>query len=246
MSSESAKFFLFIGTTWYGGAAADKVKASGFEARRKSLYSKPENWVTIRRILADPMLAGAIVKLTPSLYSAIANPYYRKTADELFRALGTVPNSVFVHESVLSGDRSEMYAPDVDEYEDDDLFSGGYAWRRRNDWRSHIFVRPSDEDRSYVTTLLEQCGISAIPYKTNAEMSVLAMNFVDENERNLLFRFYIPSGRLYATEADKAYISVPGLAEQRRQTCRQGRTAIKRQQGKFTSSSATRLCPDRR
>ena len=34
-------------------------------------------------------------------------------------------------------------------------------------------------------------------------MSVLAMNFVDENERNLLFRFYIPSGRLYATEADK-------------------------------------------
>jgi hypothetical protein len=42
-----------------------------------------------------------------------------------------------------------------------------------------------------------------MPYRTNAELSVLAESFVDDNERNLLFRIYVPTGRLYAAEADK-------------------------------------------
>jgi hypothetical protein len=42
-----------------------------------------------------------------------------------------------------------------------------------------------------------------MPYSTNAELSVLASSFIDDNESNLLFRMYVPTGRLYATEADK-------------------------------------------
>ncbi|GAA3301815.1 hypothetical protein GCM10020295_45960 [Streptomyces cinereospinus] len=41
------------------------------------------------------------------------------------------------------------------------------------------------------------------PYKTNAELSVLTASFIDDHEKNLLFRVYVPASRLYATEADR-------------------------------------------
>jgi class 3 adenylate cyclase len=51
--------------------------------------------------------------------------------------------------------------------------------------------------------LLDECGVNVMPYQTEAERSVLAAAFLDDNERHLLFRVYIPAGRLYAAEADR-------------------------------------------
>ncbi|MFF4288703.1 hypothetical protein ACFY0R_25885 [Streptomyces sp. NPDC001633] len=51
--------------------------------------------------------------------------------------------------------------------------------------------------------MLNESGVSVTPYNTNAELSTLAASFIDDNENNLLFRVYVPSGRLYATEADR-------------------------------------------
>jgi hypothetical protein len=196
MSAESERFFLFIGTNWYGDAAADKVRAAGITVRRKVLYSRPGNWETILPILADPMIMGAVVKLTPSIYLRIAAPGYRESAQQLFRALAAVPHVVFVHQSILAGIDTRL--PDIfDELDDDE--DDEY----REQWRSQLFRLPPGAVRATVDSLLEEYGINVIPYETNAEMSVLATAFIDDNENNLLFRVYVPSGRLYAAEADK-------------------------------------------
>jgi hypothetical protein len=71
------------------------------------------------------------------------------------------------------------------------------------DWRSDVLQLPDEDVRATVHRILEENSINVVPYQTNAEMSVLATGFIDDNERNLLFRVYVPSGRLYAAEADK-------------------------------------------
>ena len=192
MSAGTGRFFLFMGTTWYSDAAADKVKASGISARRKVLYSSPENWETILPILARPMIMGAVVKLTPAIYRMAADSSYREVARRLFEALGAVPHVVFVHQSILAGRDTRL--PDLLGEDDDE---------DAEQWRSQVFRLPDEEVRAIVGGFLEEYGINIIPHETNAEMSVLATAFIDDNERNLLFRVYVPSGRLYAAEADK-------------------------------------------
>ncbi len=57
--------------------------------------------------------------------------------------------------------------------------------------------------RFFVNSLLERIGLNVIPYKRNAELTVLALTFLDQTEQNLFFRMYVPSGRMWALEADK-------------------------------------------
>jgi hypothetical protein len=102
-----------------------------------------------------------------------------------------------VHESVFTGENSLP----VDPGQDDEHPTP--EWLTDPEFVSTLFEKPSDDERRKVDELLTQHGINILPYKTNAELSVLSSAFLDDNERNLLFRIYVPSGRLYAAEADK-------------------------------------------
>jgi hypothetical protein len=52
-------------------------------------------------------------------------------------------------------------------------------------------------------TELKHYRIEVIPYKKNAEVTVLAESFLLDTEKNLIFRLYIPTGRLWSSEADR-------------------------------------------
>jgi hypothetical protein len=206
MGAPSGGFFLFIGTHWYGDAAADKLKASGIPIKRKVLYSRPDNWASIYLVLADPSLMGAVVKLTPTAYRMIASPAYAEPARQIFQALSSVSHVVFVHESLLSG-KSQIPRTLFEEEEynlaNDPLLDPNDPDSYKSDWRSDVLQLPDRNVRATVSSILEENSINVISYQTNAELSVLATAFIDDNERNLLFRLYVPSGRLYAAEADK-------------------------------------------
>lgn len=45
--------------------------------------------------------------------------------------------------------------------------------------------------------------IEIVPVKASSELTVIAESFLDDTERNLIFRLYVPSGKLWASEADK-------------------------------------------
>jgi hypothetical protein len=65
------------------------------------------------------------------------------------------------------------------------------------------FPPPNHNVREVVNELFVVFRVNIVPYRTNAELSVLASAFIDDHEKNLLFRVYVPSGRLFAAEADK-------------------------------------------
>ncbi|KAB2381620.1 hypothetical protein [Actinomadura montaniterrae] len=175
------------------------LKASGIPYRMKMLESSPDNWATIEEIVNDATLAGVAVKLTSPVFNMICDSAYKEHAERIFSAIGQVPNIVFVHQNVLLGIESDPF----DRQRENDLYLG----RQREDdtylFASNFFFPPSKEIRDEVRALLEVNRINVVPYETNAELAVLAATFIEDNHRNLLFRIYVPSGRLYAAEADK-------------------------------------------
>jgi hypothetical protein len=137
-------------------------------------------------------------------------PQYQSVTVRVMESFGNVRHILFVHESVFSGiDERPELPDDVDH----DTYIAYLVSQ---------YEPPSEEVRMQVNRLLEQYEINVVPYKTNAEMSILASAFIDENEKNLLFRVYIPSGRLWATEADRLLsLFQDWLSQVKRQRVRQ-------------------------
>lgn len=188
--SDSSDFFLFLGAS-DTEIALGKLRAAGLPHRKKLLVSPPENWDSIIEVLGHPSLKGVIAAVTGYEYQLIVEPAYQERAKRMLESLSRVPHILIVHESTLTG---SSYASDA---ADDTHSYLNYLVHRDR------FRGGDDDVRAMVNELFEQHGLSVMPYRNGAEMSSLMVSFIEDNERDLLFRVYIPSGRLYALEADR-------------------------------------------
>ena len=175
-----------------------KITTAGNEYRLKLLASNPGNWWTIVSILRRSDLVGAIVKLTASDFKRIHSARYRDVASALFTELARHPYLIVVHEAVVGAGEREL--PTADEQQDEEDWDG-WTW---NDHAAREYFGTLDRDvRDHVLKLLTDLGLTFATYKKNAEASVLAAAFVEDTQSNLLFRIYVPSGRLYEAELSK-------------------------------------------
>jgi hypothetical protein len=180
-----------MGPTWKNEVVTDKLRASGITYEWKRLNSSPQNWESILSLVHQPSLIGVVAKLGPNVYDLIATSAYSDIAWHLFQAIGNAPNAIFIHEDILR-EHSELT------YDEDDV---GKYWTVTE--LRQQFPPPNHNVREVVNELFVVCRVNIVPYRTNAELSVLASAFIDDHEKNLLFRVYVPSGRLFAAEADK-------------------------------------------
>ncbi|MEU1705047.1 hypothetical protein ABZ478_06525 [Streptomyces sp. NPDC005706] len=195
MNGSQRPYFLLIGTD-NREFSDSKLKVSGARYRRKSLYSDAANWEKIIEILEDPSLTAVIGKLTGNIFNMMAALRYRDVAARLFAAIGKKPNLIMVHKQVLEGEEV-IPEPLVVAIDDDLTFNSSEEFRRA------FLAVPSPEVRTLVLQMISAAGVSLLPYTTNAEMATLSGSFIDDHENNLLFRIYVPTGRLYASEADR-------------------------------------------
>jgi len=182
----SNSFVLFVGNT-LPDAAVSRLKASGVYYMQKKLESNAANWQEIRELVDDKSLKGVVAKLTGANFPVMLRPSHADVAAQLMASLGGVPHVMFVHETILTG--KEITPSDDGEDEGDFYY--------------YSFDEVPDEIRREVLSFLEANEINVVPYRTNAELSVLAASFIEDHEKNLLFRIYVPAGRIYAAEADK-------------------------------------------
>lgn len=187
MLQRDLPLFLFLGTADHEGITS-KLKATNTQFKKKLLDSSVQNWNTIFDYYENYQITGTIVKLTPHTYRAIASEEYKELAERLFEEIAKRPNIIFVYESLLSGVSEE---PAQDDEEEQDPFYGYY------------FGQPREGALEIVNSMMEKHGLNVMPYKKNAELTVLATSFLEQNENNLLFRLYVPSERMWALEADK-------------------------------------------
>lgn len=183
-------FFLIVGLSTE--SITSKIATSGATYVHKRLESKPENWGKISSHLENPALAGAVVTLTERNYAQLVSDIYRESALRLLQALAKAPSLVLVHEAVFGG------AGRVATPEDAAAEWDGFTW---NDYAAREHFGDIDESlRLHVNGVLDSHGIEPTVYKHNIEVSALAVDYIDDRLNNLLFRIYLPAGRLFEEE----------------------------------------------
>lgn len=165
---------LLLGSVGHEGVVS-KLQAAERQYKSKFLESKVKNWESILEYFDNYIVEAVLVKLTPHVISLMASKEYKDVRAKLLKKIGEASNILFVYEDLLSGQ-----------------FEKG-TW----------MDQPSEKDRNLVFEMLSEHGINILPYKRNAEVTVMAETFLTETEQNLIFRLYVPTGRLWSNESDK-------------------------------------------
>lgn len=169
---------LLLGSVGHEGVIST-LRAADRQYKSKFLESKIKNWESILKYFDDYVIEAVLVKLTPQAISLMASKEYEGIREKLFRKIGAVSNILFVYEDILSGQSKE------------------------NVFWDDIHHRPSEKAKNLAFEMLSDFGVNILPYKRNAEVTVMAETFLTETEQNLIFRLYVPSGRLWSNESDK-------------------------------------------
>lgn len=205
--SDKENIILFLGNADNDGVLA-KLKATGTLYKRKMLESKKQNWATIIKYFDNYNVTAVAAKLTNYTYSFLCDATYKEVGGNLFGKISKVPNIFMAHEFLITGEitdefdtnnrRSEPFTKDQiplspinDDTYFEDQFDIGY------------FKPPDEETRTKVVQILKAHNIQLMPYKTNAELTIIVTSFLEQNEQNLIFRIYVPAERMWANEAEK-------------------------------------------
>lgn len=206
MTEDEPEYFLFIGSA-DSESATTRLRASGARYHKKMLSSGPENWSKIVTLVSSPDCRGVLVVLRGNDYKAMIRPEYEESAWALFDALVNRPHIILVHEAIFLTEEqrtaadipASKYENTVDPIpvsEDDEEYELYRLIRDERAWEI------SDDVREPVNKMLRERQLNVYPYRTNVERSIISSGFLDDNERHLLFRIYVPIGRLYAQEAE--------------------------------------------
>lgn len=193
------RFYLIVGSV-LTEAVTSRLKASGERYLGKSLASKPANWETIAELLSRDDLAGVVMKLTAKDYERILREDYRHCAERLLTALSRKRHLVLVHEAVFAPPRDDEPMPSEAE-ESEYIDFDEPEWNDRVAREYFGVLDPSV--RSRVNELLERLQVEVTPYKRNVEASVVASEFVGDLQDGLIFRLYVPAGRIYEDEVSR-------------------------------------------
>lgn len=154
------------------------LKASGRQYKKKLLDSLPKNWESTVDLFSQYKVTAVVGKVPAHVLSLVMDERYLDVREDLLTAIGAIPNQIFIFEDILEGEQKDRF---------------------RDEYRSY----PSNEVMQDAIIFLRKHGIQILPYTTRAEVTVLAEAFLDDVDKNLIFRMYVPKGRLWAAEADR-------------------------------------------
>ena len=154
------------------------LKATGRQYKKKLLDSHPANWETIHTIFKDYKVSAVLGKLSEHAISLITHADYVNVREALFKEVGAIPNQIFIYEDLIQCEQPDRLSAEMGPY-------------------------PPQTERDAAIDFLLANDIAITPYRTKAEVTVMAESFLDELDKNLIFRLYVPSGRLWSNEADK-------------------------------------------
>lgn len=154
------------------------LKASGRQYKKKLLDSLPRNWETTLDLFTQFKVTAVVGKIPAHVLHLVMEDRYREVRAPLFSAIGAVPNQIFMFEDILEGEQKDKFREEYNPY-------------------------PAKEVMEAAIAFLRGHGVHILPYTTRAEVTVLAEAFLDDIDKNLIFRMYVPTGRLWAAEADR-------------------------------------------
>jgi hypothetical protein len=171
----SKPLVLLLGNVDHEGITS-QLKAGGEQYKKKILDSTVGNWQSILKYFDEFEIRAVVIKLNGRVYDLLDRPDYLHVGKLLFSRIAKVRHIAFVFQSLLSGEPTPGY---------------------------QVFWSVKADVGARVNHLLREYELNVVPYKRNAELTVLATEFLKDAIEQLLFRVYVPTGRLWANEVDR-------------------------------------------
>jgi hypothetical protein len=166
---------LLLGSIAHEGILS-AVTSTGRQYKQRMLNSSPENWWSIVRDFDDHRISCVVARITDDICTLLLRPDYASARTKLLERIAAVPNLMFATEDILLGEQHGSY-------------------------RSSSF--PSKESLNALLGFFRAHGVELVPYKRSAEITVVAISFLEDMERNLIFRLYVPARKMWSAEADR-------------------------------------------
>jgi hypothetical protein len=159
------------------------LKASGEQYKKKVLDSTPKNWQSILEYFDIFKIRAVMVKLNAQAYTLLAHPNYQEVGQKLLARIANARHMVSVFEDFLSGypNSEETKVPNESHWQDN----------------------PPQQVLDRVNSALRSLDLNLVPYSRNADLTVVATRFLTDALEQLLFRVYVPRGRLWSNEVDR-------------------------------------------
>ncbi len=178
---------VLLGKVDYDGILAT-VKTNKAFYIRKILASSLDNWHSINKIIERDDVTCVVVKFDRISINTVFQDSYSEKLEQLLGSLRKKRHIVFLHDAIFdtAKDDIEVLPPD----------KGAHI-----NFPFNMQLWPGAA--KYITDVLARHELDFRPYTSNAELSVVASDFVEQCLRNLIFRIYVPKGKLWSAEAEK-------------------------------------------
>lgn len=193
-------------------AVMDYAKVSNQQYKSKILqYSKVTNWEKTIQLLNDYNVSCVVCKVTIDFLLKIASSEFDDVSNRLFAQISTYPNQFFIYESnMINIQKAELSDCPLFELLDDEGLDLKTFWNlsvaEQNDWyRTKNVEKLREKHQMFVNAIdfIQKYNIELIPYTSNAEFSILATAFLENINKNLLFKLYIPNERIWSEQQGK-------------------------------------------
>ncbi|QDZ40597.1 hypothetical protein FRE64_11910 [Euhalothece natronophila Z-M001] len=161
------------------------LRTAGKVYIKKMLHSKPENWKKIVSIVKSPNVKAILGKVTPKTYNFFADPDYEEIGNILLKEIAKKPHQLFVYESLLG---TTPNPKETDDYREANL---------------KLLADASPETVRFTNQLFDFYNILTLPYRRVSEVTISAQAFIEATDEGLLFRVYLPSGRMWEDEVNR-------------------------------------------
>lgn len=179
-------FYLLLGEA-DREAVTTSLKNAKARYVKKRLESTLANWQTIYPIIEDPDNKGIVAKISNPTLSTMFSAPYSGAVEKMLSLISAKPHVVFVHESFYKAEQDHV------PFDDDDPVAEWY----------HVYGSVSSELRENVVSAFERHKIDVRAYGTNVEFSIEAVEFIEDQRNNLIFRMYVSDKRIWSGEIRK-------------------------------------------
>jgi hypothetical protein len=160
-----------------GEGALNLLTTTKRQYKKKLLESTPENWESIIQYFDVFEINSVLIKISNNVFHNLYDQRYDSVKQELFSRISKVRHIVFIDEHTLNGVNISNVS-------------------MVNSRLPKIVARS-------VLDWLEKMEIDITPFSRTAEMNVLSEHFLVETEKNLIFRMYIPNGRIWSEQTER-------------------------------------------
>lgn len=204
------KHALLLGDIAHEGITS-ALRSSGLDYTRKLLHSSVDNWERIVELLDEGGMSMVLAKFSPATYCYFADNEYADVAGRLLARVGQSTNAVYVFEDLLAGinlDDGPTEDDIIAAYSDSVYVDSDHMDNLISHCKSNVRSFYENEHGYYLPSAvwqkaherIQQSHLTLFPYRTRAEVTLSAQAFVEETGDGLIFRLYVPSGRMWEGE----------------------------------------------